>query len=647
MDIKGKVLRLDSRFQKSAPLPTTNETIDSIFIEGYANTTNIDRSGDVIPKTVWEAGLQNYLKNPVILAYHDHDEPIGRMVDYRIEDKGLWIKARVSAAAEDVFNLVKDGVLTAFSVGFIIKDATYDKETDLFVIKELELLEISVVSVPANQDSTFSLSKSFDNDDDYNLFKKQFSADKFAKGQKTSEDLTVQQKKEIFMDPKDLEVLLAKTAAEAAQNVITAQATAAAEAAQKAAEEAATEKRIADAVAKATVSVGTSGAEQLLADIEKRLETQETANKSAIAGLESVIKEKASELEAIQKSKMSFNKDNSGDVSASEKENAYLLSKITGKSIQDTKYGSGLVEKYGAHIPQTTPDKWENEVSLNMEYEIRRRLVVAPLLRSINMQTNVMSIPVNPEAGDATWITNSQFGTTSSPGAAKTHVLGEVTLNAFKVSTLEYLAYEEEEDSLLILLPTIRDAMVRRVARAIDKAYLLGGGAGADPVKGLATYDATSAVTPTNTGKCTIANLISLRRDLGAWGLEPSELAYIVSQDVYYDLLDDTTFMTVDKAGPSATILTGQVGYVGNTPVMVSSMFGTKAGGGSAGTAASAIGAICVAPANFLAGNQRGLRFDTQDMVETQRKVLVSSLRTGLTQLTTNLGLGVSTLRWN
>jgi HK97 family phage prohead protease/HK97 family phage major capsid protein len=643
MDIKGKVLRLDSLFQKSTPLPTATETIDSIFIEGYANTTDVDRSGDVIPKTVWEAGLQNYLKNPIILAYHDHDEPVGRMVDYRIEDKGLFIKARISAAAEDVFNLVKDGVLTAFSVGFIIKDATYDSVTDLFIIKELELLEVSVVSVPANQDSTFSLSKSFDNEDDYNLFKKQFSSDEFAKGQKTLEDLTVQQKKEIFMDPKDLEVLLAKTAAEAAQNVITAQATAAAEAAQKAAEEAATEKRIADAVAKATtVTTGASGAEQLLADIEKRLEAQEQTNKSALAGLESVIKEKAAELEAIQKSKMSFDKGNNDAVSYEEKEQAYLLSKITGKSIAETKYGSGLVEKAGAHVPSAT---WELEVSRNMEYEIRRRLVVAPLMRGINMQTNVMTIPVNPEAGDATWITNAQFGTTSSPGSAQTHTLKEITLNAFKVSTLEYLAYEEEEDSLLVLLPTIRDAMVRRVARAIDKAYLLGAGSGSDPVKGLSIYDATSVVVPTNTGACSIANLRALRKDLGAWGLEPSELAFIVSQDVYYDLLDDTAFLTVDKAGPSATILTGQVGYVGNTPVMVSSMFPTKAGGAS--TATTNIGAICVAPANFLAGNQRGLRFDTQDMVETQRKVLVSSLRTGLTQLTTNLGQGVSTLRWS
>ena len=126
-----------------------------------------------------------------------------------------------------------------------------------------------------------------------------------------------------------------------------------------------------------------------------------------------------------------------------------------------------------------------------MEAEVRRRLVMAPLFRGINMMTNVMTIPVNPEAGSATWITNAQFGTTDSPGAAQTHQLKEITLNAYKVATMEYLAYEEEEDSLLVLMPIVRDAMIRRVARAMDKAYLMGAGAGADPVKGVSIYDAT------------------------------------------------------------------------------------------------------------------------------------------------------------
>lgn len=639
MKKESKILYLTSQFKKDMPLPTSDGKIDSIEIEGYANTTTVDRAGDVIPMTAWNSALDNYLKNPIILAYHDHEEPIGRMVDHKVDEKGLWVKARISAAAEDVFNLVKDGVLTAFSVGFRILDATYDSVTDLFIIKELELLEISVVSVPMNQDSMFSLSKSFENGEDYSNFKRQYSTiSESAKGLESSaESKTDTPNKEWNMDPKELEQMLAKAAADAAEK------TAAAIVAKQAAEKAAAEKQAAedaalDAKIKAAVQVGESGAEKLLADIEKRFADQTEAQKKTIEDLASAVKEKAAELEAIQKSKMQFgDKGTQEATSYDEREKAVLVSKIMGKSMDQTKYGQSVITKAGAHVPNAT---WELEVSMNMENEIRRRLVIVPNFRALNMATNVMKIPVNPEAGSATWIANTSFGTTASPGAAQTHQLKEITLSAYKVATMEYIAYEEEEDALLVILPIIRDAMIRRVARAVDKAYLYDS---TSPFTGVAAYDTTSAVTVTNTGTVSIANLRALRKDLGVWGLEPSDLRYIVSTETYFDLMEATEFQTMDKVGPNATILTGQVGQVGGTPVLVSDAFPSRTGGTSSSN--TNLGAICVAPANFLAGNQRGLRFDTQDLVETQRKVLVASLRTGLTQFSTVNGMGVSTLR--
>lgn len=642
--MNNKIIYLNQQFKKSAETPSADQPIDSISIEGYANSTSVDRVGDVIPMTAWKKALENYLKNPIILAYHEHDEPIGRMIDYKVDEKGLWVKARISAAAEDVFNLIKDGVLTAFSVGFIIKDAIYDSVTDLFIIKELELLEISVVSVPCNQDSTFSLSKAFENAEEYSKFKSQFALkNEAAKELEFSASQTLDKsKKEWNMDPQELEQLLAKAAETAA--IKTAAALVEKQAAEKAAaEKAAKESAELDAKIKSAIQTQESGAEKLLADIEKRFADQSESQKKTLEGLEASIREKASELEAIQKSKMSFQDKNAGETTSyADREKAVLAAKILNKSITDTKFGAALVEKAGAHVPSAT---WELEVSMNMEAEIRRRLVVAPLLRNISMATNVMKIPVNPEAGFASWMANSSFGTTDSPGAAATHQLKEITLSAYKVATREYLNYEEEEDALLVLLPIIRDAMVRRVAKSVDKAFLLGAGSGADPVKGLCIFDATSAVQTTNTGAMTVAKLRDLRKDLGAWGLDPSELAYVVSTEIYYDLLDDTLFQTMDKVGQVATLLTGQIGSVGNTPVLVSDAFPTKAGGSSSAT--TNIGAVCIAPANFIVGNQRGLRFDTQELVETQRRVLVASLRTGLEQLSTVNGMGVSTLRWS
>ena len=637
---KNKILHLNTIFTKSEPLPTANGKIDSINISGYASTNDVDRASDVIPTAVWEKGLENYLKNPVILAYHKHDEPVGRMTEHRVDEKGLWITARISAAAEDVFNLVKDGVITAFSVGFKIIDAEYNAAAELFIVKELELHEISVVSVPANQNTLFSLSKSFATDDEFKSFKMQFAPkSESAKGLESSTEAEGTITKEFDMNQEELKQLLAETAKSAAAEAT--KALAEKQAAEKSAQEAQAkaeaelDAKIKSAVA--SIQVGDSGAERLLAEVEKRFAEQTEQTKGVIEGLESAIKEKAAELEAIQKSKMQFQDGTKSVVEYTEREAAVLLSKMTGKSIEATTFGRSVIEKAGAHVPSAT---WEKEVSLRMEDEVRRRLVVAPLFRNIAMQTNVMTIPVNPEAGVATWVTNAQFGTTNSAGAAQTHQLAEITLNAYKVATSEYVAFEEQEDSLLALMPVIRDAMVRRVARAVDRAFLRGAGSGSDPVKGLAAYDTTSAVNLdiSNGDVATVATMRSLRQDLGLWGLDPADVVYVVSSDVYYELLNDSIFQTMDKVGPQATLLTGQIGMIGNSPVLVSSEFEGKDTG--------AVGAIALAPANFLVGNQRGLRVDTQDLVETQRKVLVASLRTGLVQTTTNQGQGVSALRY-
>lgn len=636
---KSKVLFLNSSFIKS---DTTDEKTTSITIEGYASTDDIDRQGDIVPASVWKKGIQNYLKNPVILAYHDHSEPVGRMVDHRVDSKGLWVKARISSAAGEVFDLVKDGILTAFSIGFRIVDAEYDAAKELFVVKELELHEISVVSVPANQNTLFSLSKAFDTAEEFKSFKMQFAPDSdSAKGLESSTEAIGEIKKEWEMDPKQLEQMLADAANKAAEQTAKAiadtQAKALAEKAAADKAEAELDARVKAAVA--SISTGDTGAERLMAEVEKRLATAEESSKSVIAGLEAALKEKASEIEAITKSKMSF-QDSKDGMSYADKEKAVMLSKMAGKSVDGTRLGRDLVQKYGAHVPSAT---WELEVSLNLESEVRRRLVVAPIFRNIAMQTNVMTIPVNPEAGTATWVTDANFGAVpatlgaagASAGTTATHALKEITLNAYKLATNEYTAYEEEEDSLLALMPIIRDGMVRRVARAVDKAFLLGAGSGSDPVKGLSVWAAnTTATGNTVAAGLNVAKLRTLRQGLGAWGLDPAEVIYIVNTDVYYQLLEDTTFQTMNQVGTQATLLTGQIGQIGGSPVLVSAEFA------SPGTGVA--GAIAVNPGNFIVGNQRGLRIDTQELVETQRRVMVASLRTGMTRVTTNLGNAVT-----
>ena len=663
MDIKNRVLYFGSKFTAKA-LPQVDEEDQSIMIEGYASTNDTDRVGDVVPTGVWTKGMQNYLKNPIILAFHDQRMPVGKMVDHKVDEKGLWIKASITDAAGDVYKLIKKGILSAFSIGFRVKDAEYKSDAEIFLIKELELHEISVVSVPANQNTLFSLAKAFDSAEDYELFKQQFAVKDSAKGLDDLQPANSANKEEWNMDPKELEAMLAKAAAEAASQtakaVLEAQTKAASEAAAQAKAEAELEAKIKAAVA--AVQTVDTGAERLLADVEKRLNEQAESHKAALEGLESALKEKAAELEAIQKSRMQFTdtKSDNGVISYTEKEAAVFISKITKRPVEETKYFKDLATKYasggtagaagsgsGAGGAIRLPSKnWETEISANMEDEIRRQLVVAGTIRQIAMPQPFMKLPINPDAGaDATWVAASDFGGSSSSGTQRTHALKEIELSSAKLATKEYVNFEEEEDGLIAIVPIIREAIVRRMAKTLDKAMLIGNDVGATTysagINGLAYYDALATSSPTVAvgAAFTAAKVRDARRALGVWGLEPSELILFVSQTAYYDLLAESEFQSTDKISESRnTLITGQIGLIGQTRVLVSAQM--------TGAAANDPLAVLVNPRNFVVGNHRAMRMDTDDEVVNQRRVMVASMRVAMSQLTSNEGAGVVTVRY-
>jgi len=667
--------KLDKLLYLSSKFTASTESDDSIFIEGYASTVDRDRMGDVIPMKAWNEGLSNYLKNPIILAYHNHQMPIGKMVEHKVTDQGLWIRAQIPSEVGDVYKLIKKGILSAFSVGFRVRDADYDNATETFLVKELELHEISVVSVPANQNTLFSLAKAFDTAQEFEVFKQQFAPapKESAKQLDTPKAAKSATNEEWNMDPKELEKLLADAAAKAAEQtakaVLEAQTKAAEEAQRKIADEEALQAKIkaaVNAVAPATPAVQTvdTGAERLLSDIEKRLEDQATEHRTALEGLEAAIKEKAKELEALQsksgelealqRSRMQFTEPKEVEIPYLDKEKAILASKILRKPMEYTKFGKQLLEKaatFGAAArgPRDSggniSEIWEQEVSTTLESEMRRQLVVVGSIRQIPMSQPVMRIPTNPDTGDdATWIVGSSaaspktetsvYGAAGSSGTARTHTLKEVTLQAYKLATKEYIAFEEDEDSLIPVLPLVRDALSRRMAKSLDLAMLAGAGSvNSTPIKGLLSHDAaggTPNVTIASGAKLKVENIMAARKAMGAWGLNPSELIVFVTTQGYYELLEDQNFLTVDKVGDRATILTGQIGSIGNTPVVVSPSFPAITGATGDATA------VIFNPRNFLAGQHRGMRLDSDDFVVEQRSVLVASMRVGMTILSEN-----------
>lgn len=135
----------------------TKDASGDCIIEGYANTVGKDRVGDVVLPTAFDATLPTYLTNPVMLENHDWDKPAGFIMEAKTDEKGLWVRAKVSAARPDLQTMCREGTLRTFSIGYNEVDTDYDDGSKTKVIKELELLEISIVTVPANAEALFGM----------------------------------------------------------------------------------------------------------------------------------------------------------------------------------------------------------------------------------------------------------------------------------------------------------------------------------------------------------------------------------------------------------------------------------------------------------------------------------------------------------
>ena len=135
---------------------------DDIYIRGYASTfgKKPDRQGDIIEKTAYNDTVDEYMRNPVLLADHTNatTHVIGKVTKLSVTSAGLEIEAVLSKAADEFMQSIRtkisEGLLRAFSVGGMF---FYDGN----VIKQIKLYEISVVPVPANSDALFE-KKSFD-----------------------------------------------------------------------------------------------------------------------------------------------------------------------------------------------------------------------------------------------------------------------------------------------------------------------------------------------------------------------------------------------------------------------------------------------------------------------------------------------------
>ncbi len=129
-------------------------------LSGYAAIFALaDVQADVLRPGAFRATIARRGARVPLLWQHDLAEPVGRILELREDGRGLWFRAELSATrrAADADALIRAGALRECSIGFVPQRVRFEplrngkgNGRSLRVIHELELIEISLVTLAAN-----------------------------------------------------------------------------------------------------------------------------------------------------------------------------------------------------------------------------------------------------------------------------------------------------------------------------------------------------------------------------------------------------------------------------------------------------------------------------------------------------------------
>jgi HK97 family phage major capsid protein len=211
---------------------------------------------------------------------------------------------------------------------------------------------------------------------------------------------------------------------------------------------------------------------------------------------------------------------------------------------------------------------------LIMKFELERQ--VASLFTVVNMPNDPFKIPRQTSRARAYLKGRMVAATESASGT------DDITLSCQTIAAYSVVGYETEEDAIIAMLPFIRQDLAQALADGEEDALINGDTTGshmdedtsdASDVRkawkglrrlardGSDTYDLDI---PTTDG------LRAVRATMGKYAVTPRRLAYIVSPVGLIHMLGLDEVLTLEKYGPNATVITGELGRFDGTPVVPS-----------------------------------------------------------------------------
>lgn len=134
----------------------------------FASFGNIDSDRDLLirgcfSKSIQERGPQSSTNRKIAFLWqHDMSDPIGKILSIEEQEDGAYAEVRLSnfdavPNAKRAWAQLVDGDINQFSFGFsyVWDKIEYDETLDAFIVKEVKLYEISVVTMGANEQTEF------------------------------------------------------------------------------------------------------------------------------------------------------------------------------------------------------------------------------------------------------------------------------------------------------------------------------------------------------------------------------------------------------------------------------------------------------------------------------------------------------------
>lgn len=228
-------------------------------------------------------------------------------------------------------------------------------------------------------------------------------------------------------------------------------------------------------------------------------------------------------------------------------------------------------------VPTNFSADWVRLVNLDTK--------VAMLLKQINpMPSDPYKVP-NITANMTTYFISEQIADSGTKITAGDPTTSNFQLDAKKIGVRTPFSTEVEEDSIVPILAMARENMATAIAHGLESAIINGDTSGTHQdndvtastdvrkmFRGLRFHALSSgAFNLTCSTPLTVANMRAIRAQMGKYGVNPSNLFWLVGPVVYQKgILNLADVVTVDKYGQSAVVLTGELARFDGIPIVVS-----------------------------------------------------------------------------